>query len=101
MRYDTPIFFQRVDQGGYDAATGNYGPQTTLETQRMASVYDTSATMMQLIYGRVREGSVTAHIQNHYDQAFDRIRIGEKIYKVEKVRRLRNKQTFVLTEVQK
>lgn len=101
MRYDTPIFFQTIKQGSYDPTTGNYGPQTTFETQRMASVYDTSATMMQLIYGRVREGSVTAHIQNHYNQAFDRIRIGEKVYKAEKMRKLRCKQTFVLTEVQK
>ncbi|WP_304736968.1 hypothetical protein [Dubosiella newyorkensis] len=55
---------------------------------------------MRLIYGRIEDGSVTAHIQNHYDRAFDRIRIGEKLYKVERARNLRHKQTFVLTEVQ-
>ncbi len=100
MRYDTPIFFQKIEHGTYDATTGNYGPQTISETRRMASVFDTGVDMMRLIYGRIREGSLTAHIQNHYDQAFNRIRIGEKIYKAERVRKLRHKQTFVLTEVQ-
>ncbi|WP_305150944.1 hypothetical protein [uncultured Dubosiella sp.] len=100
MRYDTPIFFRKIEQGAYDAATGNYGPPTISETRRMASVFDTGVDMMRLIYGQIEAGSVTAHIQNHYDQTFDRIRIGEKIYKAERVRKLRHKQTFVLTEVQ-
>lgn len=100
MRYDTPIFFQKIEHGAYDAATGNYGPQTISEMRRMASVFDTGVDMMRLIYGRIEDGSVTAHIQNHYNRAFDRIRIGEKLYKVERARNLRHKQTFVLTEVQ-
>jgi hypothetical protein len=35
-----------------------------------------------------------------YTEPFDRIRIGEKFYKVDKVRQLRTKQTFIISEVQ-
>ena len=29
MRYDTPIYFQKVTQGEYDPTTGDYGEDTT------------------------------------------------------------------------
>ena len=55
---------------------------------------------MQVIYGMIKQGSLTIQLQNHYDCPFDQIRIGNKIYKVDYSRKLRTKQTFIVSEVQ-
>lgn len=100
MRYDTPLYFQSVIQGAYDESTGNYEDDKVTETMVMASVMDTQTETMKLIYGDIRQGSLTLTVQNHYDQVFDTIRIGTKKYRVDRTRRLRVKQTFIVSEVQ-
>lgn len=100
MRFDTPIYFRRLTQGAYNETTGNYDDDTVTETEVMASVMDTQTEMLKLIYGDIRQGSLTVVIQNHYDQPYDGIRIGDKIYRVDRTRRLRVKQSFVISEVQ-
>lgn len=100
MRYDTPIYFQRITAGVYDPSTGNYGDDTVAETLRYASVMDTRDETKRPVYGEIRQGSLTVHIQNHYSGAFDRIRIGGKVYRVDYRRRLRTKETFIVSEVQ-
>lgn len=100
MRYDTPIYFQRIITGAYDPVTGDYGEDTVEETLRYASVMDTRTETMRLVYGEIRQGSLTVHIRNHYLDTFDRIRIGSKVYSVDYRRRLRVKESFVLSEVQ-
>ena len=100
MRYDTPIYFQRVTPGEYNPATGDYGEDTAVETLRYASVMDTRTETMRLVYGEIRQGSMTAHVQNHYTAPFDQIRIGDKRYRVDYRRRFRVKESFVLSEVQ-
>ena len=55
---------------------------------------------MHLVYGEIREGSMTIQLQNHYDDAFDHILIGGVKYAVDYSRRLRVKQTFIVSEVQ-
>lgn len=100
MRYDTPIYFQSVTQGDYDESTGNYEEDKITETMVMASVMDTQTETMKLIYGDIRQGSLTLTLQNHYNQSFDTIRIGTKKYRVDRTRRLRVKQTFIVSEVQ-
>lgn len=99
MRYDTPIYFQRTTEGTYDPDTGDYGEGATVETLRHASVMDARTETMRLIYGEVRQGSRIIHLQNHYTEPFDRIRIGEKVYAVDLRRKLRVKETFVVSEV--
>lgn len=99
MRYDVPIYFQRIASGAYDPSTGDYGNDTVVETLRYASVMDTRTETMRLIYGEVRQGSRIIHLQNHYTEPFDRIRIGEKVYAVDLRRKLRVKETFVVSEV--
>ena len=101
MRYDVPIYFQQLVQGKYDVKTGDYAEDYVSETMRYAGVMDTRTETMRLVYGGIRQGSLTAHIQNHYAENFDRIRVGEKIYTVDFSRKLRTKQSFVLSEVQK
>lgn len=100
MRFDTPIYFRRLTQGAYNETTGNYDDDTVAETEVMASVMDTQMEMLKLIYGDIRQGSLTVVIQNHYDQPFDNIRIGDKVYRVDRTRRLRVKQSFVISGVQ-
>lgn len=100
LRYDTPIYFQRILPGEYDANTGDYADDNVTETMQYASVMDTRTETMRLVYGEIRQGSVTAHVQNHYTEPFDRIRIGDKVYSVDYRRRLRVKESFVLSEVQ-
>lgn len=99
MRYDTQIFFQKSSPGAYDTETGNYEEDKVKEELRYASVMDTKAKMLKLVYGSIKQGSLTLHIQNHYKEKFDNIRIGEKIYQVDYTRKLRTKQTFIVSEV--
>ena len=35
MRYDTPIYFQKLTPGEYDPATGNYGEDTISEDMKV------------------------------------------------------------------
>lgn len=101
MRYDTPIYFQRVTPGAYDSAIGNYADDSVSETKVYAAVMDTKAETMRLIYGEIRQSSLAVQLQNHYDEPFDFIRIGEtKRYTVDFRRRLRVKDVFFVSEVQ-
>ena len=101
MRYDTPIYFQSVAPPVYDPTTGDWSDETPVEVKVYAAVMDTREEALKLLYGEIRQGSLTVHIQNHYEQPFDKIRIGEKKqYKVDFRRRLRVKESFILSEVQ-
>ena len=100
MRYDTPIYFQKITPGKYDPDTGNYGDDTVEETLRYASVMNTGEEKLRLVYDGPKQGSLTVQIQNHYEEPFDRIRVGDKLYTVDYARRLRTKQVFVVSEVQ-
>lgn len=99
MRYDTPIYMQTIRSGDYNPDTGDYEDGHIDEVEQIASVMDTGAEIMKLIYGGLKQGSLTIHLQNRYLDPFDRIRIGEKIYAVDASRRLRVKQSFVVSEV--
>lgn len=100
MRYDIPVYFQRITPGEYDPDTGNYADDIVEETQRYASIMDTGAVMLKLVYDGPKQGSLTIQIQNHYTEPFDRIRVGEKVYSVDYSRELRTKHVFVVSEVQ-
>lgn len=99
MRYDKPIYFQRLVQGSYNENTGNYEDGSPVEEMVMASVMDTKTQTMMQVYGQIRQGSLTCHIQNIYQKPFDHIRIGTNKYKVDYSRRLRTKESFILSEV--
>ena len=83
MRYDTMIYFQKLTQGEYDQETGDYKEDSVSEDSRQASIMDTTTQMMQLVYGMIKQGSLTIQLQNHYDQPFDQIRVGNTIYKAD------------------
>lgn len=100
MRYDTPVYFQKITSGEYDPKTGNYGDDTVEETLRYASIMDTGTVMLKLVYDGPKQGSLTIQVQNHYTEPFDRIRVGEKAYSVDYSRELWTKHVFVVSEVQ-
>lgn len=100
MRYDTPVYFQTIKAGEYDPSTGDYGEEVTAEEKRDASIMDTGDETLNILYGEIKQGVKTIQLQNHYDKPFDRIRIGNKAYKVDRARRLRTKHIFIASEVQ-
>ena len=100
MRCDTEVFFQAISPGEYDESTGDYKGDTVLEEKRHASVTDTGTDTMNLVYGAIKQESKTVRLQMHYKKAFDRIRIGDTLYKVDFERKLRTKHVFVVSEVQ-
>ena len=104
MRYETPVYFQRIKKGAYNATTGDYSPETVEEVKRYASVTDTGAETLNIVYGCLKQGSLTIRLQNHYSEPFDRIRIGDgeqaKYYRVDRARALRLKYNFIVSEVQ-
>lgn len=100
MRYDTPVYFQEITPGKYNPETGDYKEDTIQETKRLASVVNTGEETLKLLYGSVKQDSLTIQLQNHYNAPFSHIRIGEAIYQVDVSRKLRVKHTFIVSEVQ-
>lgn len=100
MRYDTPVYFQKITSGEYDPKTGNYADDIVEETLRYASVMNTGEDTLRLVYDGPKQGSLTIQIQNHYTEPFDRIRVDNKLYAVDFSRKLQVKHTFVVSEVQ-
>lgn len=100
MRCDTEVFLQSVMTGEYNESTGDYGDDIIYEEKRHASVTDTGTDTMNLVYGARKQGSKTVRLQMHYKKTFDRIRIGNALYRVDFERKLRTKHVFVVSEVQ-
>lgn len=100
MRLDTPVFFQSITAGKYNANTGNHDEPTVAEVKKYASVTDSGVETLNLVYGEIRQGSKVVRLNGQYNVPFDRIRIGRKVYRVDMSRPLRNKHIFVVSEVQ-
>ena len=100
MRYDTPIDFCRTTPGAYDARTGNYGAAAVVRDQVYADVNDTQAEMLQIIYGKIVQGSYTLRILGSYTEPFDYIEMDGKRYGVDFFRRFRRYEAFYVREVQ-
>lgn len=97
MRYDTPVYFQTVNPGEYNENTGNYNDDVITEFKKYADITDSGVETLKLIYGELKQGSLTIRLQQPYKQAFNRIRIGDKLYNVDFARR---QKVFVVSEVQ-
>lgn len=100
MRCDTEVFFQSITPGEYNQSTGDYEENKITEEKRHACVTDTGTETMNLVYGSIKQGSKTVRLQTHYKKSFDRIRIGNALYRVDFERKLRTKHVFVVSEVQ-
>lgn len=94
-----PVYFQLTRQGKYDQETGNYADSEPAETKVYASVADAGTETVQMVYGMLKQGSKVVQLQNHYKKAFNRIRIGDRKYRVDFERKLRAKHVFIVSEV--
>ncbi len=97
MRYNTPIFFQRKEPGTFDPETHNYGADRVTEEMRYADITLTGTDTLQMVYGTIKQQSLTVRLQRPYTAPFDAIRIGSKIYAVGFSR---GNKAFVINEVQ-
>lgn len=100
MRFDTPVYFQTIKAGEYDASTGDHEEDIITEEMGMANVTETGIETLNIMYGEIKQGVKTVRLQNYYDKPFDRLRIGNKVYRVDRARPLRLKYTLVVSEVQ-
>lgn len=99
MRYDKTVYFVTEGEKIYGPETGDYKDVQPVLVEKDAAVMDTQTETMRLVYGEIRQGSLTIHLQNHYDAPFDYIQYGGKKYHVDYSRRLRVKHTFIVSEV--
>lgn len=99
MRYDTRILFLTRIQGSYNEDTGNYEEDTYEEDEVFGAVSNTADNMQTLVYGQLRQGSVTIHLQNHYQKLFDLVEIDGKRYQIDNRTLYKVKETMVLSEV--
>lgn len=99
MRFDTPIYFQRVQPGKLDENTHNYSEDIVVETKVFAGVSTTTTETLKIVYGDIKQNSLTIKLQMPYKKPFDRIKVGDTLYKVDAAKQLRNKQVFVVSEV--
>lgn len=97
MRYDKKVTFQKVDEV-YDKSTGDYTDQVTAEHTEYASIVDTDFQTMQIVYGALKQGSITMHLQNKVPFLFDRIMFEGKAYRVDQIINQRVKQAYILSE---
>lgn len=100
MRYDTPVYFQHYPKKEYNVETGDYERANPIEVLCYANVTDARSTSLAIEFGKIKEGSLVLRVQGNYPNAPHSIRIGDKRYMVDACRTLRNKQTFIVSEVQ-
>lgn len=100
MRFDTPVYFQSIKQGKYNADTGNYEVDEITEVKCYAAVTASKLETLNLVYGELKQDSLTVRLQMPYKNSFERIRIGSKLYRVDFSRQLRCKYILVVSEVQ-
>ena len=96
MRYDTKAAFQLVEDA-YDSK-GDYTESVTEEHIEYVSVVNTDIQTMHLVYGEIRQGSITVTLQNYVGYTFNRIVINEKNYTVDQAIDLRVKKAYILSE---
>lgn len=96
MRYDTKAVFQLVEDA-YDS-NGDYAESVTEEHIEYCSVASTDIQTMHLVYGEIRQGSITMHLQNHIGYTFNRVVIDGKPYTVDQKLPLRVKTAYILSE---
>lgn len=96
MRYDTKAVFQLVEDA-YDS-NGDYTESVAEEHIEYCSVASTDIQTMHLVYGEIRQGSITMHLQNHIGYTFNRVVIDGTAYTVDQKLPLRVKTAYILSE---
>lgn len=100
MRFSTPVYFQTIKPGAYNAENGDYSEETIEEVKVYAAVTDAGIEALRLIYGDLKQGGKVVRLQQPYTSPFDFIRIGEKRYRAGFSGLRLTKQSFIVSEVQ-
>ena len=98
MRYDREAIFQQVEE--QYLSNGDYAEIVVEEHTEYCSVAFTDLQTMHLVYGAIKQGSLTIHLQNYIGYAFNRIVIEGKTYVVDDEIDLRFKKVYVISEWQ-
>lgn len=98
MRYDKLVKFQMVNSVYTDK--GDYEEQITSEYTEYASIVDTDFQTMAIVYGGIKQGSITLHLLNKVKYNFNRIVYEDKVYMVDQVINQRTKQAYILSQWQ-
>lgn len=101
MRYDTKVELVYITPGAYDDRTGNYADDKELVVPVYASVSNTGAERIQLLYGELKQGVKTFSVQNHIKKIPDKVRINGRSYKIDHIQAERVKQIFTCSEAAK
>lgn len=98
MRYDKLVKFQMV--GSVYTNKGDYEEQVLNEYTEYASIVDTDFQTMAIVYGGIKQGSITLHLLNKVKYDFNRIVYEGKAYTVDQVINQRTKQAYILSQWQ-
>ena len=99
MRYDKEILIQRVDD--VYTENGNYEETVLYEYKVYGSVVATDIDTLRLVYGEIRQNTLTVHVQNHIDVVFNRMLIDGVPYAVDHKINQRVKQACVISQCPK
>ena len=97
MRYDTKVIFQQVEDTYQE--NGDYAESVVEQHIEYASVQSTDAQTMHIVYGEIRQGSITLSLQNYIGYKFNRVLVNGKPYTVDQSIDLRFKKAYVLSEL--
>lgn len=96
MRYNKPVYFQKLVKGKYNSDTGNYENDYIDETLQFSSIMDTKTENQKMLYGKPKQGSYTISLHNPYLSDYDSIRIKNRSYQVDYAR---NNKIFMVSEM--
>ena len=65
MRFDTPVLFQRITDGAYNAENGDYGDDSIESVKVYADVTDAGVETLNLVYGELRQGAKVVRLLHH------------------------------------
>lgn len=98
MRYDKFVEFIKVTQT-YNRETGNFDETINVVGSDYASVVATSLETMRIVYGGLKDGSMTITLQHGFAYPYDFVRMDGKMYAVDQHIILYVKQALVVSEV--
>lgn len=99
MRYDVKAHFQQVEEQ-YNTITGDYAEEVVEDHIEYVAVQGTDIQTMHILYGGIRQGSITLHLQNFVGYAFNRVVIDNVPYVVDDAIDLRVKKVYILSQWQ-
>lgn len=98
MRYDTKALFQLVEDD-YNSI-GDYDETVKEQHTEYCAIQETDIQTMHIVYGEIRQGSITISLQNYIGYAFNRIVINGVPYVVDQAYTLRTKKVYIASQWQ-